>query len=89
MALGAQGLDLLRLVVGEGMRLVMWGIVIGLSGALALARVISTLLYEVRPYDPLTLCAVSVLLGAVGLLACWLPARHAAKSDPMVALRLD
>ncbi|HTH50079.1 MAG TPA: ABC transporter permease [Candidatus Limnocylindria bacterium] len=89
MALGAQRSDVRRLIVGEGMRLVGWGIVLGLGGALALTRIISSLLYQVKPTDPGTIVGVSLLLAAVGLLACWLPARRAVRTDPMVALRAE
>src|SRR5438093_1401411 len=87
MALGAQRRDVLGLVVGQGMRVALLGVGIGLAAALALSRVLQTLLFEVKPTDPLTFTAVSLALIAVALLACWLPARRAALVDPMEALR--
>ena len=87
LALGAQKRDLLRLVVGQGMRLALVGLAIGLLGALALTRVMSTLLYQVKATDTLTFAGVSTVLAAVSFLACYLPARRAARVDPMVALR--
>jgi ABC-type antimicrobial peptide transport system permease subunit len=65
------------------------GIVIGLAGAWALTRVLATLLFEVKPTDPLTFVTVPVLLIAVAILACWLPARQAASVDPLTALRYE
>jgi putative ABC transport system permease protein len=87
MALGAQKADVLRLVVGQGLRLALIGVAAGISGALGLTRFLSGLLYGVKPDDPLTFVAVSVLLTMVALLASWLPAHRAANVDPMVALR--
>jgi len=89
MALGAQRRDMLGLVVGQGMRLALLGVCIGLAAALALSRVLQTLLFDVKPTDPLTFTAVSLALIAVALLACWLPARRAGKVDPMEALRYE
>ena len=86
-ALGAQQNEVLTLIIGEGMKLALAGAVIGLAGALALSRLMRSLLYEVTPSDPATFCGVSILLLAVALIACWLPARRAGKVDPMVALR--
>jgi putative ABC transport system permease protein len=88
-ALGAQTGDVLKLVVGEGIRLALIGVAIGLTGALGLTRFLSGLLYGVKPGDPLTFVAVSALLIAVALLASYLPARKAAKVDPLVALSHD
>jgi putative ABC transport system permease protein len=89
MALGAQKRNVLSLVIGQGMKLALAGVVIGVLAALALTRVLSNLLYEVRPTDALTFTAVSLLLVGVALFACWLPARRAAKIDPMEALRYE
>jgi putative ABC transport system permease protein len=88
-ALGAQAGDVLRLVLGQGMRLVLAGIVIGVLVSLALTRVLMSLLYEVRPTDPLTFVAVCLLLAAIALLACWLPAHRATRIHPMEALRCE
>jgi putative ABC transport system permease protein len=89
LALGAQKRNVLSLVIGQGMKLAILGVVIGLVAALALTRVMRNLLYEVEPGDPVTLLAVSLLLVAIALFACWLPARRAAKVDPMEALRYE
>jgi len=89
MALGAQRRDVLGLVVGHGMRLAFVGVGIGLLGALALTRFMSSLLFEIRPFDPLTFFTVTVILPGVALFSCWLPARRAARVDPMVALRYE
>ncbi|NOT62135.1 MAG: ABC transporter permease [Acidobacteria bacterium] len=89
LALGAQTRDVLRLVLGQGMKLVFIGATIGLIGAFAAARVLNTLLFGVTPTDPLTFGAVTAFLIGVGLLACWIPARRATKVDPMIALRCE
>jgi putative ABC transport system permease protein len=88
-ALGARSADVLRLVVGGGMRLTLIGIGVGLAGAVIAARALGALLYGVTPTDPVTLAAVAVLLSVVALLAAYLPARRAARLDPIVALRSD
>jgi putative ABC transport system permease protein len=88
-ALGAQKSDVLRLVVGQGMMLTFIGVAIGIAGALGLTRFLSGLLYGVKPADPLTFVAVSLVLADVALLASYIPARRASKVDPIVALRYE
>ena len=89
MALGAEGSDVLRLVVKMGLRLVAIGVGLGMIASLALGRVIATQLWGVSPYDAWTLTCVPALLIITGLLACWIPARRAASVDPLVALRYE
>jgi putative ABC transport system permease protein len=89
MALGAQGRDVLRLALGQGMKLVALGLALGLGAALALTRLMKTLLFGVSATDPLTFAALAALLAAVALLACWIPARRATRVDPLVALRSE
>src|SRR3989440_2715412 len=89
MALGAEGRDVVRLVVRMGLRLVAIGVGLGLIASLALGRGIATQLWGVSPYDPWTLTCVPALLIITGLLACWIPARRAASVDPLVALRYE
>ena len=86
MALGAQKSDVLRLVIGQGMTLALIGVIAGLAGAFALTRVIANLLFDVGASDPLTFIAISLLLIFVSLIACYLPARRAARLNPTVAL---
>jgi putative ABC transport system permease protein len=87
MALGAQHRDVLRLVMKDGVKLGLLGIVLGLAGAIALTRVMVSLLFEVKPTDPATLIGVALLLAAVATLACYVPARRALSIHPMTALR--
>ncbi len=89
MALGARRADILRAIVGRGLRLSVIGIVVGVTGAALLTRVISSFLYGVTRTDPLTFACVSAALAAVALLASYLPARRAARIDPMAALRCE
>lgn len=89
MALGAQWPDVLKLIMRSGMWLVTVGLVIGLAGALALTRLMNTLLFEVSPTDPMTFGAVALCLISVALLACYIPARRATKVDPLIALRYE
>jgi putative ABC transport system permease protein len=89
MALGAQKIDVLKLVLRQGMSLVLAGLLIGAAGAFASTRILAHLLFGVTATDPVTFASVSALLAAVALLACWIPARRAAKIDPMAALRYD
>ena len=89
MALGAQRGHVLQMVMGQGLGLTVLGIGLGLAGALALTRLIETLLFGISATDPLTFIAIALLLMAVALLACWIPARRAARVDPLVALRYE
>jgi predicted permease len=89
MSLGAQPSQVLRLVMGQGAKLALAGIVVGIAAALALTRLMRSLLFEVSPADPLTFAGIAVLLVAVALAACYIPARRAMRVDPMTALRYE
>ena len=89
MALGARAADVLQLIVGQGMKLVLIGLGLGIAGAFALTRLMESLLYEVHANDPLTFTAIAAILLIVAVIACWLPARRATKVDPMIALRCE
>jgi ABC-type antimicrobial peptide transport system permease subunit len=88
-ALGAQRRDVLSLVVGAGLKLTLTGLALGLIAAMAATRLVASMLYGVTPTDPLTLIGGSVLMLTVAAFASWLPARRAAKFDPMAALRCE
>ncbi len=89
MALGAESRDILRLVIGQGLKLTLIGVGIGATLALALSRLLSRLLIGVSAADPVTFLTVPFLLTAVAVFACWIPGRRAAKVDPMIALRCE
>ena len=88
-ALGAQWRDVLKLILKSGMTFVVVGLAIGLAGALALTRLMHTLLFEVSPSDPITFGAVALCVILAALLACYIPARRATKVDPLIALRYE
>jgi ABC-type antimicrobial peptide transport system permease subunit len=89
MAVGAQTGEIFRMIIGEGLKLSLAGLMFGLVGALWLGHVVSSLLFAVTPTDPFTLIAVSLLVIGVGIAACCFPARSAMKIQPMVALRQE
>ncbi len=89
MALGARRGEIVRLVVGQGMAVALTGIAAGTAAALGLTRLIATLLFDVKPNDPLTFAAVVIALTATALLASWVPALRAARVDPLLALRYE
>jgi putative ABC transport system permease protein len=89
MALGARPKDVLQMVVGQGLGLTLVGVMLGLAGAFALTRTLSSLLFEVSSIDALTFILMPLLLLAVALVACCIPARRAVKVNPSIALRSD
>ena len=89
MALGARGVDVLRMVLKNGITLVVAGVAIGVAGALALTRFLTTMLFGVTPTDTTTFVVVSLTLAAVALIACLVPARRATKVNPLEALRCE
>jgi len=89
MALGARPGDVFKMIVGRGMLLALPGMAVGIAGAFALTRVLSSLLFGITPTDPVTFIAVPLLLAAVALLATYIPARRAVRVDPMIALRYE
>jgi len=88
-ALGAQRIHVLRLMLGHGAKLTLLGVVIGVAAAWALTRLLSGLLFEVNATDPATFLSISLLLVSIALIACFLPARRALSVDPMIALRAE
>jgi ABC-type antimicrobial peptide transport system permease subunit len=88
-ALGARPLDVVRLLLNHGLRLILLGIVVGLAGGVAIAKLLSAVLVDLSPLDPIAFGSVTIFLVAVGLVSSWLPARRAARVDPLVALKYE
>ena len=89
LALGATRSHIHTLILGQGVRLLGVGLVIGLAGALALSRILGSFLFEVKAVDPVMYMIVSLLLAIAAILACWIPARRASRVDPMITLRSE
>jgi ABC-type antimicrobial peptide transport system permease subunit len=89
MSLGAQKDQVIAMFLREGFRLTLIGVVLGLAGAFALTRFLRSLLFEITPTDPLTFILIPSVLAIVAMVACWIPALRAARTDPMVALRYE
>jgi ABC-type antimicrobial peptide transport system permease subunit len=88
-ALGASGKDVLRMILGEGMRITLVGVVVGIAAALGLTRLITKMIYGVGAMNPIIFGGVAILLTGVALLACYIPARRAMRVDPIAALRYE
>jgi putative ABC transport system permease protein len=89
LALGAVPGNVLRMILLQGAKLAVLGVVLGLGAGIALTRLLGTMLFEVKPTDPLTFAAGALILFAAALAACWIPARRATRVDPLVALRYE
>jgi putative ABC transport system permease protein len=89
MALGAERTTLVGMVMKQGLTLALAGLVFGLVGAVAVTRLMQTLLFDVRPSDPATMAAVAAVIATVALIACYVPARRATRVDPLIALRTE
>jgi putative ABC transport system permease protein len=88
-ALGARPWNVLKMIIGQGMVLVLFGLALGLAGALGITRLLKTFLFEVTPTDPVTFGAVALVLAGAAFVACYVPARRAARIDPISALRCE